>query len=101
MAPRTSLQTLLEIILGSEHVYFQPPASVQMQYPAIVYERDSARTQFADNVPHRFTLRYKVTVISRDPDDGTHLKVAQLPMTTYERHFTVNNLHHDVLNVFF
>ena len=101
MGQRLELQALLEGILGSDHVYFQPPATVQMQYPAIVYERDTARTQFADNEPHRMTLRYKVTVISRDPDTDFHLKVAKLPMSTYERHFTVANLHHDVLNVFF
>lgn len=101
MAPRLELHDILKGILGSEHVYFQPPASVTMQYPAIVYERDSARTQFADNKPHRFTQRYKVTVISRNPDTDFHLKVAMLPMTTYERHFTVAGLHHDVLNTFF
>lgn len=101
MAPRLELHNILKGILGSDHVYFQPPESVQMQYPAIVYERDTARTQFADNVPHRFTLRYKVTVISREPDSDFHLKIAKLPMTTYERHFTTANLHHDVLNTFF
>lgn len=101
MAPRVELQALLESILGSDNVYFQPPASVTMQYPAVVYERDAARTQFADDKPYRYTQRYKVTVISRDPDEGIHEKIAQLPMCTYERHFTVANLHHDVLNLFF
>lgn len=101
MAPRLELQALLEEILGSGNVYFQPPASVTMQYPAIVYERDAARTQFADNDPYRFTQRYKVTVISRDPDSGVHLDIAKLRMATYERHFTVANLHHDVLTIFY
>lgn len=101
MGQRLELQALLESILGSGNVYFQPPASVMMQYPAIVYERDTARTQFADDKPYRYTQRYKVTVITKDPDQEIHLEVAKLPMTTFERHFTVANLHHDVLNMFF
>ena len=101
MGRRLDLQALLESILGSDNVYFQPPATVEMQYPAIVYERDAARTQFADNKPHRYTQRYKLTVIARSPDTDIHLEVAKLPMTTYERHFTAGGLHHDILNMFF
>ena len=37
MSRRTELQTLLEEILGSKNVYFQPPDTVSMKYPAIVY----------------------------------------------------------------
>ena len=36
---RLELQSVLEQTLGSRNVYFQPPASVKMKYPAIVYER--------------------------------------------------------------
>lgn len=37
---RIDLQYLLENILGSRHVYFQPPETVKMNYPAIVYSLD-------------------------------------------------------------
>jgi hypothetical protein len=40
MAPRLQLQTLLETL--TEHVYFQPPENLKVQYPCIVYQRDFA-----------------------------------------------------------
>jgi hypothetical protein len=101
MAPRSELQTILEAVLGTRNVYFQPPANVQMQYPCIVYNRDSANTQFAGNTPYRNTKRYQVTVIDRNPDSGIPDKVAVLPMCSYDRFFTADNLNHDVFTIFF
>ena len=37
MANRLDLQALLEDLLGSRNVYYQPPESDKMNYPAIVY----------------------------------------------------------------
>jgi hypothetical protein len=72
-----------------------------MQYPCIVYNRDSADTEFADNTPYRYTKRYQVTVIDRNPDSGVPDKVAALPRCSYDRFFTADNLNHDVFNIFF
>lgn len=101
MAPRLELQTLLEEILGGGNVYFQPPPNVQMQFPCIVYKRDDARTEFADNNPYSYTKRYQVTVIDRNPDSDIPDKVAALPMCIFNRWFAGDNLHHDVFNLYF
>jgi hypothetical protein len=101
MAPRLQLQSLLEGLLGSRNVYFQPPNNVQMQYPCVVYHRDSANTEFAGNNPYRNVKRYQVTVIDKDPDSVIPDKIADLPMCTYDRFFTADNLNHDVFTLFF
>lgn len=101
MAPRLDLQDLLEEILGTRNVYFQPPSNVQMEYPCIVYKRDTARTMFAGNYPYRHTKRYLVTVIDRNPDSLIPDEVAKLPMCIFDRHFSANNLNHDVFSLFF
>lgn len=101
MAPRLELQTLLEVLLGSENVYFQPPASVQMVYPCIYYKRDTSDTEFADNNPYRVEKRYLVTVISRDPDSDIPDKVAALPMCIHSRFYTANNLNHDAFTLYY
>jgi len=101
MAPRLELQTLLEDILGTRNVYFQPPANVQMQYPCIVYKRDTARTMFAGNTPYRYTKRYQVIHISQDPDSVIPDQIAALPMCIFDRHYATNNLNHDVFSLFF
>jgi hypothetical protein len=97
------IQSLLEELVGEGyHVYFQPPATVKMEYPAIVYNRDIAETKFADNLPYRHDKRYSVTLISRNPlEDEIYDKLAHLPMSTYERFFTAGNLNHDVFNIYF
>lgn len=102
MGRRLDLQTLLETLVPEGgKVYFQPPANVQMQYPCIVYNRDTAVTRFADNNPYRYTKRYQVTVIDRDPDSEIPDKVALLPMCLFQRFFAADNLNHDVFNLFF
>lgn len=101
MAPRLQLQTILKAILGSNNVYFQPPSNIQMSYPCIVYKRSDIRTEFADNVPYNKRKRYQVTVIDQNPDSEIPDKVAELPMASYDRSFTADNLNHDVFNLFF
>lgn len=101
MGQRLQLQALLEGVLGSTQVYFQPPSSVQMQYPCIVYQRDSAITEFASNKPYSYTTRYQVTVIDRNPDSDIPAKVATLPMCEYNRFYVADNLNHDVFNLYF
>ncbi len=99
--PRTDLQTVLENILGTDKVYFQPPVNITMTYPAIVYERDYGFRAAADNKPYSRTWRYQVTVIDKNPDNLTIEKIADLPMTRFVRHFAVDNLHHDIFDVYF
>lgn len=101
MAPRLQLQSLLEELLGTDKVYFQPPPSVVLTYPCIIYKRDFAQTQFADNVPYDRQLRYQVTVIDKNPDSELPAKVAALPMCLFDRFYTADNLNHDVFNLFF
>lgn len=98
---RLQLQSLLEALLGSRNVYFQPPTNVEMQYPCIVYVRGSADTKFSDNIPYNRTKRYQVTVIDRNPDNETPDKLAALPLCAYDRFYTADNLNHDVFNLYF
>lgn len=101
MAQRLELQAILTDILGSDKVYFQPPPSVQMYYPCIVYQRDYELAIHADDIPYHRTKRYQVTVIDRDPDSDIPDKVASLPLCVYDRFFTAHNLNHDVFKLFF
>lgn len=101
MAPRPQLHQILKDLLGSDHVYFQPPPNTQINYPAIVYNRDFAETMFAGNFPYRFEKRYQVTLIAANPDEGTFDKIAKLPMCTFLRWFAKDELNHDVFQIYF
>lgn len=104
MGLRTDLQTVLEAVFDSgqtPHVYFQPPESLKLVYPCIVYERDRIETVYAENLPYRHAKRYSVTAIYKDPDSAIPDKLAELPMCSHDRHFTNDNLHHDVFTLYY
>ena len=77
MDRRLKLHEKLCDILGSRNVYFQPPETVKMKYPCIVYERSDGDTQFANNMPYTFALRYTVTLIGTDPDNPLIKRMAK------------------------
>jgi len=99
MAPRLQLHQLLETF--TPNVYFQPPTNVQLKYPCIIYSRDYADTKFADGIPYDYVKRYIITVIDPDPDSVIPDKVAAMPLSLFNRFYTVDNLNHDVYNVYF
>jgi hypothetical protein len=101
MAVRLDLQALLESLEDGVNIYFQPPANVTMSYPAIVYNRDYASVHYADNHPYSRMIRWQLTVIDPNPDSLIPDKVAMLPLTTYVRHYTTENLNHDIFNIYF
>ena len=101
MSRRIELQYILESILGSEHVYFQPPESIRMQYPAIIYELSDIYTSRADNKAYRKVRKYTVTVIEKHPDSIIIDKLLELPMCEFNRHFETDNLNHNVFNLYF
>jgi len=101
MASRLELQDLLEELLGSTNVYFQPPSNLLMQYPCVRYGRDDAETLFADNLPYRYIKGYQVIYIDRDPDSPIPDKIAKLPMCTFDRHYKADNLNHDSFSLYF
>lgn len=98
---REDLQALLVLLLGSPNVYFQPPPTLVMNYPCIVYKREYKATLFAGNRPYRHRKRYLVTVITKDPDSDIPGRIADLPLCAYDRFYTADNLNHDVFKLFF
>lgn len=101
MASRLNLQLLLENLLGSRNVYFQPPESVKMKYPAIVYALEDIDNSYADNGVYSSHRKYSVTVIDEDPDSPFIDMVAVLPTCRFNRHYTSDNLNHWVYSLYF
>lgn len=99
MGNRLDLQTILEELLGSRNVYFQPPASIKMKYPAIVYSRKNLSLIHANNHVYGQLPEYEVTLIDPDPDSVFIEKLLQLPYCRFDRHFTSDDLNHDVFSI--
>ncbi len=96
---RLKLHADLLQILGSNNVYFQPPESTKITYPAIIYSRsDIEKTHAADNV-YGQNIKYKVTVVDHDPDSEIVERLLAFKFAVFDRHFVVNGLNHDQFTV--
>ena len=101
MASRPNLQTVLEDILGSRNVYYQPPESIKMQYPAIVYSRSEVANKHANNSVYMQSFFYELTIIDKNPDSEIVEKVSKLPKCRFNRHYVSDNLNHDVFTLYY
>lgn len=98
---RPSLGAKFREILESDNVYFQPPESTKMQYPAIVYSLSRIERTNADNNVYQMHKAYDVTLIHPDPDNTIKEELASLPMCRFDRHFKADNLNHYTYTIYY
>ena len=101
MPNRLDLQSLLEDMLGSKNVYYQPPESIKMKYPAIRYSKSRIETRKAEDSIYLKNTRYEVIVIDPRPDNPVIDKLLELPHCSYDRHYKSDNLNHDALTLYY
>lgn len=101
MANRLDLQSLLEELLGSRNVYYTPPESIKMQYPAIRYSKKKIESVHADDSKYLMRDCYELIVISRTPDHPVIKQLLALPYCSYDRPYVVDNLYHDVFTIYY
>lgn len=101
MADRLDLQSLLEELLESRNVYYQPPESIKMQYPAIRFSKPKIESVYANDSKYLMRDRYELIVISRTPDHPVIKKLLALQYCSYDRHYVDDNLNHDVLTLYY
>lgn len=98
---RLSLHSLLITLLGSNQVYFQPPATVKMSYPCIVYKLDDVAGVHANDRRYLGNKRYLVTVVDKNPDTIIPDKILDLQYSAFENHFVNDNLNHYVCSLYY
>lgn len=101
MGSRLELQTLLETLLGVKHVYYQPPESLKIEYPAIVYSKSNIQSKKANNKTYSKKTRYDITVIDKLPDNPVIDKLLDLPYCSYDRPYKSDKLNHDTLTLYY
>ena len=103
---RLDLHALLIDILGTKgqtisRVYFQPPATIEMEYPCIIYNHSNRKNFFSGDNIYLGMNQYSITVVDEDPDSLIPDKVLALPYCSFSAHFTVDDLNHDVYTLYF
>lgn len=101
MGSRLELHEILCGILKTKSCYFQPPSSVRMQYPAIVYSRKDVEKRSADDMAYRKLPSYELVLIDKNPDSEFVDRLLDLPYCSFDRHYESDNLNHDVFTLYF
>lgn len=85
---------------GDRHVYDNPPETVKIKYPAIIYSRTDFNNLHANNSVYAQFKAYEVKVIDEDPDSIIVRKVSLLPQCKWNRHYKSDNLNHEVFTLY-
>lgn len=98
---RLSLQSLLEKLLGSRNVYYQPPENLKMEYPCIRYSKSDITATYGDNIKYRTHDVYDLVVISKKPDHEVINKLLELEYSEFDRHYVSDNMNHDIIKLYY
>lgn len=103
---RLKLQKILEDIMvnngNQKNVYFQPPESLKMSYPCIVYHRQYIDGIPADNINYLINRQYRIIYVDRSPiNDGVIQSLMELPNCKYMSHSVVDNLNQDAFEIYY
>lgn len=92
MRPRMDLDRVFRSLCPN--VYYQPPESMKLKYPCIIYSMNTIKTQKADNRSYTMEVAYSVRYVTLDPDDPVIFKIAELKYCSSGNHYAKDNLHH-------
>lgn len=90
---------LCDEILLSSHAYFQPPPTVKLVYPCIIYSlsrRPDLNANDALYVGHR---SYTLIVVDYDPDSAIADRLNAVEYCSFDRSYVSDNLNHFVYTI--
>lgn len=101
MRSRLELHEILVEKLGSRNVYFQPPESVKLSYPCIIYERNVGRDFRANDKLYNYHKSYTLTVMDKNPDSTIPDTLLYLPMCSFDRFYASDNINHWTFTIYY
>lgn len=102
MASRLKLHEELCEILENRQVYYQPPASVKLEYDCIKYSLSGINSKYANNQNYDAIKQYQVIVITRNPDSDIPDKILKhFSMCRFDRAYIADNLNHFVFTLYY
>lgn len=102
MDKRLELHNKLIELVGSNSVYFQPPASVKLSYPCVIYSIGEGSAMRADSMLYNYTHSYELLFIYKQPNIAIIEKVLMaLPMSRMTRAYVADNLNHYAFRVYY
>lgn len=96
------LNDILTEIIGNDHVYYQPPEDVKIEYPCIVYKLVVPYIRRADNKIYTYMDCYDLTVISEDPYNTIARSILdRFQYCSLGSRYLGDGLYHDPLTLYY
>lgn len=94
MDRRLELHEVLSGIQGVKKAYFQPPETVKLVYPCIIYSLKRVDMRSANDLPYKNRDGYDVMIIDFDPDSKIRRTLESMPLSNFDRAFSKDGLNH-------
>lgn len=96
------LNDILVEILGNNHVYYEPPEDVKIEYPCIVYKLVTPAIRKANNHLYFYNDCYELTVITEDPYNDIAKKLLErFQYISLGSRYLGDGLYHDPLTLYY
>lgn len=85
-----------------KNVYFQPPETMKMTYPCIVYFKTSVPIGYANNYVYKYNQGYTVTYIDKNPDSEVPFTILKsFQKAKIDSFYKSEGLNHTKLTIFY
>lgn len=103
IARRNELDLKLLDILGNENLYYNPPESIKIKYPCIIYSLSGIPVRYAENKIYKKEIRrYELVYITRDPDtDFVNKILNEFSLISFSRPYVSDNLYHFSFDLYY
>lgn len=103
MKHMTDVGDILARVIGDEDkVHFQPPESVKLTFPCILFKFEGFKEFFANDGRHMLREKYTATHIYREPEADLKEEVlSAFLFASFDRPYIADNLYHDVYTIYY
>ena len=101
MLKRVDIQEKFKFLLGSNNVYYQPPANLKMKYPAIVYSLDGLDVKRFDNTRLINKNCFSVTHIYRNESENlVETMLTNFEYISFDNRSIVDGIYNDHYTIY-
>lgn len=91
-----------ELLNICEHVYFQPPSNIKLEYPCIIYNYARGKDYWANNAIYEPIDCYEITIIDKNPNSELIDFVRNnFSYCSFDRSFRYDNLNHFTFTIYY
>lgn len=84
------------------NVYFQPPNTINLKYPCIVFNKTGKDKLYGNDGTYRSIQEYSITVIEHDSESTIADQLdSDLPYCSINQYFITDGLYHTTLSIYY